>query len=125
MRTNNIAALEYNIDENWGFYVDIENLKTESLNNNVNIEPSDNYNYDYDCDYDYNYDYNYDNNNYYNKKYGSESYNSEIFYMDEDIESNKNKNINKNINTVNDMIMNVSSATLITAALSCIILFIL
>ena len=114
MRKYNIAALEYNIDENWGFYVDIENLKTDSLNNNVNIEPNN----DYDCDYDYDDNY---NNNYYNKRYGSESYNSEIFYMDEDIESKKNKNIN----TVNDMIMNVSSATLITAALSCIILFIL
>jgi hypothetical protein len=106
MRTNNIAALEYNIDENWGFYVDIENLKPVSLNNNVNIEPNDDY---------------------YNKRYGSESYNSEIFYMDEDIESNKNIDNYKNnkINTVNDMIMNVSSATLITAALSCILLFIL
>ena len=119
MRTNNIAALEYNIDENWGFYVDIENMKSVSLNNNVNIEPNDDYDYDCDCDCDCDYDYNYDNDNYYNKRYGSESYNSEIFYMDEDIESNKN------INTVNDMIMNVSSATLITAALSCIILFIL
>ena len=37
MRTNNIAALEYNIDENWGFYVDIENMKSVSLNNNVNF----------------------------------------------------------------------------------------
>jgi hypothetical protein len=106
MRTNNIAALEYNIDENWGFYVDIENLKPVSLNNNVNIEPNDDYYY---------------------KKYGSESYNSEIFTMDEDIESNKNIDNYKNnkINTINDMIMNVSSATLITAALSCILLFIL
>ena len=107
MRTNNIAALEYNIDENWGFYVDIENLKPISLNNNVNIESND--------------------DDYYNKKYGSESYNSEIFYMDEDIELNKNIDNHKknNINTVNDIIMNVRSATLITAALSCIILFML
>ena len=107
MRTNNIAALEYNIDENWGFYVDIENLKTDSLNNNVNVEPND--------------------DDYYYKRYGSESYNSEIFCMDEDIESNKNINNYKNnkINTVNDIIMNVRSATLITAALSCIILFML
>jgi hypothetical protein len=112
MRTNNIAALEYNIDENWGFYVDIENLKPISLNNNINIEPND--------------------DDYYNKRYGSESYNSEIFCMDEDIEPNKNidkyKNFDKyknNINTVNDIIMNVRSATLITAALSCIILFML
>ena len=116
MRTNNIAALEYNIDENWGFYVDIENLKPVSLNNNVNIEPNDDY--DYDNDYD---------NDYYNKKYGSETYNSELFYMDEDIEQNKliDNYKKNNINTVNDMIMNVSSATLITAALSCILLFIL
>jgi hypothetical protein len=107
MHTNNIAALEYNIDENWGFYVDIENLKPISLNNNVNIEPND--------------------DDYYNKRYGSESYNSEIFYMDEDIESNKNIDSYKNnkINTVNDIIINVRSATLITAALSCIILFML
>jgi hypothetical protein len=107
MRTNNIAALEYNIDDNWGFYVDIENLKPVSLNNNVNIEPND--------------------DDYYNKRYGSESYNSEIFCMDEDIESNKNIDSYKNnkINTVNDIIMNVRSATLITAALSCIILFML
>jgi len=113
MHTNNIAALEYNIDENWGFYVDIENLKPVSLNN------------DNDNDND-NYDDNYDDNDYYNKKYGSESYNSEIFYMDEDIERSKNiDNYKNNINTVNDIIMNVSSATLITAALSCLILLIL
>lgn len=114
MRRNNIAALEYNIGDNWGFYVDIENLNPVSLNNNVNIEPTD--------DNDDNY-----NNDYYNKKYGSESYNSEIFYMDEDIEQNKNidKYNENNINTVNDMIMNVSSATIITAALSCLILLIL
>lgn len=107
MRRNNIAALEYNIDENWGFYVDIENLKPVSLNNNVNIEPTD--------------------DDYYNKRYDSESYNSELFYMDEDIEQNKliDNYKKNNINTVNDMIMNVSSATLITAALSCILLFIL
>jgi hypothetical protein len=107
MRTNNIAALEYNIDENWGFYVDIENLNPVSLNNNINVQPN--------------------HDDYYNKRYGSESYNSEIFYMDEDIEPNKNIDNHKknNINTVNDMIMNVSSATIITAALSCIILFIL
>jgi hypothetical protein len=113
MHTNN------NIDENWGFYVDIENMKPDSLNNQINIEKNiSNYNKEID-------------NDYYNKKYGPETYNSEIFYMEQDIDLKNNsdnhhsKNNINHVNTVNDILMNVGSATILTAALSCIILLVL
>ena len=59
---------EYNLDENWGFYVDIENMKTVTLNTEKNTEKNKTYDY------------------------SIKGYDTEIFCMDEDIE---NETINK------------------------------
>ena len=95
---SNICEPEYNLDENWGFYVDIENMKPVTLNTEKNTEKNKTYDY------------------------SIKGYDTEIFCMDEDIEndtSNKNKNTDLNVN-VNDV-----GGLIITAALSYLIFLIL
>jgi len=101
---------EYNLDETWGFYVDIENMKPVTLNTEKN-NTYDNYVKKYD--------------------YSIKGYDTEIFCMDEDIEnetSNKNKDIYVNdVNDVNvdDINVNDVGSLIITAALSYLIFLIL
>ena len=105
MNSINCHHSEYNLDENWGFYVDIENMNPLPLNNEKNNEKNNTYD---------NYIKNYD--------YAIKGYDTEIFCMDEDIEndtSNKNKNTDLNVN-VNDV-----GGLIITAALSYLIFLIL
>ena len=106
MNSINCDHSEYNLDENWGFYVDIENMNPLPLNNEKTNEKNNTYD---------NYIKNYD--------YSIKGYNTEIFCMDEDIENtsnNKNKNVNGNDVNVNDV-----GGLLITAALSYLIFLIL
>jgi hypothetical protein len=101
MNSINCHHSEYNLDENWGFYVDIENMPA-TLNtdkNNENNEKNNTYE---------NYIKNYD--------YSIKGYNTEIFCMDEDIE-NSETNTDINVNKVSGLI--------ITAALSYLIFLIL
>ena len=90
---------EYNLDENWGFYVDIENINPLPLNAHKNNEQNNSYDY------------------------SIKGYDTEIFCMDEDIENNTN-NKNKDID-VNDLNVNDVGGLLITAALSYLIFLIL
>ena len=90
---------EYNLDENWGFYVDIENINLLPLNAHKNNEQNNSYDY------------------------SIKGYDTEIFCMDEDIENNTN-NKNKDID-VNDLNVNDVGGLLITAALSYLIFLIL
>jgi hypothetical protein len=101
MNSINCHHSEYNLDENWGFYVDIENMNPVTLNSDKNNEKNNTYD---------NYIKNYD--------YSIKGYNTEIFYMDEDIENGEtNKNTDLNVNKVSGLI--------ITAALSYLIFLIL
>ena len=92
---------EYNLDENWGFYVDIENMKPVTLNTEKNTEKNKTYDY------------------------SIKGYDTEIFCMDEDIENdtiNKNKEVDKNVDDIN---VNEVGGLIITAALSYLIFLIL
>jgi hypothetical protein len=98
---------QYNLDETWGFYVDIENMKPVTLNTEKN-NTYDNYAKKYD--------------------YSIKGYDTEIFCMDEDIENdaiNKNKDINVNDVNVHDINVNDVGGLIITAALSYLIFLIL
>ena len=99
---------EYNLDENWGFYVDIENMKPLTLNTEKKNGKSNTYD---------NYAKKYD--------YSIKGYDTEIFCMDEDIENdtiNKNKEVDKNVDDIN---VNEVGGLIITAALSYLIFLIL
>jgi hypothetical protein len=101
---SNICEPEYNLDENWGFYVDIENMKPVTLNTEKNTEKNKTYDY------------------------SIKGYDTEIFCMDEDIEndtSNKNKDIYVNDVNVDDINVNEVGGLIITAALSYLIFLIL
>ena len=92
---------EYNLDENWGFYVDIENMKPVKLNTEKNTEKNKTYDY------------------------SIKGYDTEIFCMDEDIENetiNKNKEVDINVDDIN---VNDVGGLIITAALSYLIFLIL
>ena len=96
MNSINCEHSECNLDENWGFYVDIENMNPLPLNAGKNNEQKNSYDY------------------------SIKGYDTEIFCMDEDIENgatNKNTDLNVNVNDV--------SGLLITAALSYLIFLIL